>query len=82
MYLRRLLPLLPLCLVAADAPPAIHPEAAAIPPLPLTWSSRFMDTTPVGDVRFHGAFGKETLTVSSDILPPHEILDIRVVGIE
>jgi hypothetical protein len=78
MHLRRLLPLLPLCLIAADAPPAIHPEAAAIPPLPLTWSSHFMDTTPVGDVRFHGAFGKETLTVSSDNLPPHEILDIRV----
>ncbi len=74
----RLLPLLCLGLLAADAPPAIYPEATAIPPLPLTWSSHFMDKTPLGDVRFHGAFGKETLTVSSDNLPAHEVLDIRL----
>jgi hypothetical protein len=75
-----LLPVMGVGLMGADAGPDRRPtpEAVAIPPLELTWSSRFMDKTPAGDVAFHGPFGKETLTVSADHLPKHAVLDVRV----
>jgi hypothetical protein len=65
--------LLPIALHAADAPPSAAPPAAAVP---LSYSSPDTDTTPIGNLRFHGPFGNNTLSISADKIPPHDFLDI------
>jgi hypothetical protein len=74
----RYLPLLLLPLLAVAPVPAPATAPAAPASLPLTWSSRITDTTPVGNVHFHGPFSQDTLTVSADKLPAHDFLDISV----
>jgi len=40
------------------------------------YSSADTDTTPAGNVQFHGPFSNETLTVRSDDIPTHDFLEI------
>jgi len=54
----------------ADAP-ATQPAADDV-----VWSSPDIDTTPIGNVVFHGPFSNETVNISRDNLPPHQYLEI------
>jgi hypothetical protein len=42
----------------------------------VVWSSPDIDTTPQGNVVFHGPFSNETLNITRDNLPPHQYLKI------
>lgn len=67
--------LLPQATRAADDKLApLVPQSA--PPLPVTYSSPDVDTTPVGNIRFHGAFGRETFSATADKLPAHDFIEV------
>jgi hypothetical protein len=51
--------------------PATQPAADEI-----VWSSPDVDTTPKGNVNFHGPFSNETVNITRNNLPPHQFLEI------
>ncbi len=68
-----------LCAAAALAlPNALHAADSSPPPAagPLADASPDTDTTPVGNLHFHGPFNRDTLTITADKIPPHDFLDI------
>ena len=44
----------------------------------LKWSHADTDTAPAGDVKFHGQFANDTVTVTKGKLPEHEYLEIAL----
>jgi hypothetical protein len=67
-----------------DSPPTLPPESPAANKVApraansssLIWSSDDMDTTPKGNVEFHGPFNNENITARRTNLPAHEFLQI------
>jgi hypothetical protein len=63
---------------AAFLPARLLADAPATQPggNDVVWSSPDMDTTPQGNLAFHGPFSNETVNITRDNLPAHQYLEI------